>query len=137
METAERVAQWTEARMDAVNPKTFALTFFGGEPLLNLPVMYFLAERLWKASEARGIEMMINVITNGLLLTPEVVDRLKVPIEREGFETIGGYLMSRLGRVPAVGEHVIEDGLDIEVLEAERRRVLKVRVRGLPAEGEA
>jgi uncharacterized protein len=77
METAERVAQWTEARMDAVTPKTFALTFFGGEPLLNLPVMYFLAERLWKASETRGIEMMINIITNGLLLTPEVVDRLK------------------------------------------------------------
>ena len=65
----------------------------------------------------------------------ELTERLGVDIEREGFETIGGYLMSRLGRVPAVGEHVIEDGLDIEVLEAERRRVLKVRVRGLPAEG--
>ena len=34
----------------------------------------------------------------------EIVDRLKVPIEREGFETVGGYLLSRLGRVPAVGE---------------------------------
>ena len=77
MDTAARVAEWTEARMDAVGPKTFALTFFGGEPLLNLPVMYYLAERLWASSEARGIEMMINVITNGLLLTPEVVDRLK------------------------------------------------------------
>jgi uncharacterized protein len=77
METAERVASWTEARMDTVAPRSFALTFFGGEPLLNLPVTYYLAERLWKASEARGIEMMINIITNGLLLTPEVVDRLK------------------------------------------------------------
>jgi putative hemolysin len=67
----------------------------------------------------------------------ELTERLGVDIEREGFETIGGYLMSRLGRVPAVGEHITEDGLDIEVLEAERRRVLKVRVRGLPAEGEA
>lgn len=67
----------------------------------------------------------------------ELTERLGVDIEREGFETIGGYLMSRLGRVPAVGEHVVEDGLDIEVLEAERRRVLKVRVRRLPADGEA
>jgi len=65
----------------------------------------------------------------------ELTDRLGVDVEREGFETIGGYLMSRLGRVPAVGEHIVEDGLDIEVLEAERRRVLKVRVRRLPAEG--
>lgn len=67
----------------------------------------------------------------------ELTERLGVSIEREGFETIGGYLLSRLGRVPVAGEHVVEDGLDIEVLEAERRRVLKVRVRRLPAEGEA
>lgn len=57
-----------------------------------------------------------------------LTERLGVDIEREGFETIGGYLMSRVGRVPAVGEHLSFDGLDIEVLEAERRRVLKVRV---------
>ena len=31
---------------------------------------------MWKACEARGVRMLINVITNGLLLTPEIVDRL-------------------------------------------------------------
>jgi uncharacterized protein len=76
MDTATRVAAWTEARLDAVAPRSFALTFFGGEPLLNLPVMYYLAERLWNSCQARGVEMLINIITNGLLLTPEVVDRL-------------------------------------------------------------
>jgi uncharacterized protein len=76
MDTALRTAEWTEARLDAVRPKSFALTFFGGEPLLNLPVMYFLAERLWQACQSRGVSMTINIITNGLLLTPEVVDRL-------------------------------------------------------------
>ena len=45
------------------------LTFFGGEPLLNLPVMYYLAERLWHAAQARGVRMLVNIITNGLLLT--------------------------------------------------------------------
>jgi uncharacterized protein len=76
METAQRVAEWTEARLDAVRPKTFALTFFGGEPLLNLPIMYYLAERLWNSCQSRGVSMLITIITNGLLLTPEVVDRL-------------------------------------------------------------
>ena len=33
------------------------LTLFGGEPLLNLPVAYYLAERLWQASQARGVQM--------------------------------------------------------------------------------
>ena len=76
LEEAERVAQWVDARMDAIRPSSFVLTFFGGEPLLNLPVMYRLAERLWASSQARGVTMQISVITNGLLLTPEVVDRL-------------------------------------------------------------
>jgi uncharacterized protein len=74
--SAERVARWVEERLDTVAPKTFVLTFFGGEPLLNLPVVYFLAERLWRAAVERGVTMQVNVITNGLLLTPEVVDRL-------------------------------------------------------------
>jgi uncharacterized protein len=77
METAARTAEWTEERLDALEPKHFSLTFFGGEPLLNLPVVYYLAERLWNACQARGIEMFATIVTNGLLLTPEVVERLK------------------------------------------------------------
>ncbi len=76
LETAARVVQWTEERLDAIRPESFVLTLFGGEPLLNLPVAYFLAEQLWHATQARGVRMLVNVITNGLLLTPEVVDRL-------------------------------------------------------------
>ena len=77
LETAARVAAWVEERMDATRTRRFVLMFFGGEPLLNLPVMYYLAERLWAAAQSRGITMVTNVITNGLLLTPEVVDRLQ------------------------------------------------------------
>jgi uncharacterized protein len=76
MESAARVAEWTEERLDALQPESFVLTLFGGEPLLNLPVAYYLTERLWHASQARGVRMLVNVITNGLLLTPDVVDRL-------------------------------------------------------------
>jgi putative hemolysin len=59
----------------------------------------------------------------------EFRDRLDVEIEDDGFETVGGYLLTRVGRVPAVGETFEIDGLTIEVLEAERRRIHKVRVR--------
>ncbi len=48
------------------------MTFFGGEPLLNLPVLYYLAERMWHATRDRGVEMSISIISNGLLLTPDV-----------------------------------------------------------------
>jgi CBS domain containing-hemolysin-like protein len=63
----------------------------------------------------------------------EVRERLGVEIEPEGFETVGGYVLTRVGRVPAVGETFELDGLLVEVLEAERRRIHKVRVRLAPS----
>ena len=62
----------------------------------------------------------------------ELAERLGVSVERDGFETVGGYLLTRLGRVPAVGETVDVDDLVVEVLDAERRRVRKVRVSRRP-----
>jgi uncharacterized protein len=76
LETAGRVSDWIEGELDKIQPKKFVLNFFGGEPLLNLPVIYLIAERAHLAAKARGVEQFINIITNGLLLTPEVVDRL-------------------------------------------------------------
>ena len=67
----------------------------------------------------------------------DMVERLGVSVERDGFETVGGYLLTRLGRVPAVGETVEIDDLIVEVLEAERRRVRKVRVQRRDAVGSA
>jgi uncharacterized protein len=76
LEQAAQVVAWIEAKLDAVAPTSFVLSLFGGEPLLNLPVAYYLAERCHAACAARGIRQKISVITNGLLLTEEVVDRL-------------------------------------------------------------
>ena len=76
LETASRVGDWIERELDRVRPEKLVLTFFGGEPLLNLPVMYAIAERLWKATRERGVGHYVNIITNGLLLTPDVVDRM-------------------------------------------------------------
>ena len=75
-ETATRVGDWIMRELDRVRPEKLLLTFFGGEPLLNLPVMYDLSERLWQATARRGVPMFVNIITNGLLLTEDVVDRM-------------------------------------------------------------
>jgi CBS domain containing-hemolysin-like protein len=62
----------------------------------------------------------------------EVRQRLNVQIEREGFETVGGYLLTRLGRVPTMGERLEIDGLLIEVVDVERRRIHRVRMSKQP-----
>jgi magnesium and cobalt transporter len=70
-----------------------------------------------------------TLVFSGKVSVDEVRDRLGVEIEREGFETVGGYLLSHLGRMPYVGERFDVDELSVEVLEVERRRITKVRVR--------
>ena len=68
-------------------------------------------------------------IFSGKVSVDEVRERLGVEIEREGFETVGGFLLSNLGRMPYVGEIVEIGELIFEVVEVERRRITKVRVR--------
>ena len=70
-----------------------------------------------------------TVVFSAKVSFDELLDRLDLEIESEGFETVGGYILSRVGRVPAVGETLDVDGLSVEVLEAERRRIHKVRIR--------
>jgi putative hemolysin len=66
----------------------------------------------------------------------QVRERLGVDVEPEGFETVGGYVLTRVGRVPAVGETFELDGLLVEVLDAERRRIHQVRFRRAPQPAE-
>jgi putative hemolysin len=67
-------------------------------------------------------------VFSGKVDVDEVAQRLDVHIERAGFETVGGFLLSHLGRVPVVGERFDIDELTVEVLDAERRRVNRVRI---------
>jgi CBS domain containing-hemolysin-like protein len=70
-----------------------------------------------------------NLVVSGRANVEEVADKLGVEIEREGFETVGGYLLARLGRMPYIGERLEIDDLEAEVLEVERRRINRVRLR--------
>ena len=61
--------------------------------------------------------------------------------EREEFETLGGLVFSLAGRVPIRGELVNHScGMEIEIIDADPRRIKKIRIRGLktnPASGPA
>ena len=59
----------------------------------------------------------------------DMTKRLGITIEQQGFETVAGYILARLGRVPQAGENFDIDDVNVYVLEAERRRVHRVRLR--------
>jgi putative hemolysin len=75
---------------------------------------------------------------SGAALVSEIQQRLQIGMpEAEDYDTIGGYLMDRLGRIPKSGDSVEIDGAKITVIEATRRRVEKVRVELRAAEKSA
>ena len=61
-----------------------------------------------------------------------------VPDEEENtFNTLGGFVMMRLGRIPAVADHFEWGGLRFEVMDMDERRVDKVLVAPSAAQAEA
>ena len=78
-----------------------------------------------------------TVLFEGMMRPDELLEMaIKVP-EHGAYETVGGYLMSVLGRIPKVGDEVeIEDGI-LRVERMEGRRVDRIRfVPASPEESE-
>jgi putative hemolysin len=54
-----------------------------------------------------------------------------------GFKTLGGFIMSQLGRIPAAGDYFVCSGLRFEVMDMDERRVDKALVELVPDDGPA
>lgn len=59
----------------------------------------------------------------------ELNDLLEIELpESDDFDTVGGLVFTRLGRIPEVGEVLALEGVDVAVLEADERRVKRVEL---------
>lgn len=57
-----------------------------------------------------------------------------VEIEDDDFTTIAGLVINESGKVPRSGEHLTFRGIDVEVLEADERRIGRLRLKRAPQE---
>jgi CBS domain containing-hemolysin-like protein len=70
----------------------------------------------------------------GLWRPDEVRDRVGADVPDDGaYETVGGFVMARLGRVPTLGDEVALPGGTLEVTRMDGRRVDRLRWRPAPA----
>ena len=63
----------------------------------------------------------------------EIAERFRISVEGEEYSTVAGLVLSVLGHVPMKGEKAEKNGVAFEVLDANERTVLKVKMT-LPAE---
>ena len=75
-EIINNTCAWLTNRMEQLRPKELVIIFFGGEPLMNLKAVEYISKTLFQESKKRGVILSIEIITNGLLLTPKLIDFL-------------------------------------------------------------
>jgi len=61
--------------------------------------------------------------------TEELAEALVVDLPEGDYDTVAGLITSELGRIPVAQEQVLIAGLKIMILEADPRRVIRVRIR--------
>ena len=69
-----------------------------------------------------------SYVMSGRAPLSEVNDKLHIKLPVYAAHTIGGYVVSRLRRIPQEGDFVQDEGFRFTVLEADPRTVLKVRM---------
>jgi CBS domain containing-hemolysin-like protein len=88
----------------------------------------FLEEHHQPTERIRQVERDLYDVAASLHVS-EVNEALHLTIpEEEDFETLGGFVLARLGHIPQDGEFFVWDGTRYAVTEASDRRVMWVRV---------
>ena len=59
----------------------------------------------------------------------ELNEALEWDVPKKDYETVGGLILSALGRIPRPGEQVILERYELSVVDADERRILKVKVK--------
>lgn len=75
-EKAQEIIAWMKNKALEVNPEEVEIIFFGGEPLLNIPILEFIAQELHDWLKTTPWKFKFSIITNGALLSAPLVERL-------------------------------------------------------------
>jgi CBS domain containing-hemolysin-like protein len=74
-----------------------------------------------------------EVLVDARISIDEFNDEFKTNIVPQGFDTLGGLLFTRLGRIPSAGDEIADAGLRFQVMATAGRRIKTVRVTIQPA----
>jgi CBS domain containing-hemolysin-like protein len=64
----------------------------------------------------------------GNMAFPDFLARLEIQADDEGEETVGGWLVARLGRLPVPGDTIHEGRYEMNVAEIARHRITRIMV---------
>ena len=69
-----------------------------------------------------------RAVVSGSLIVEELEDALELQLPRGGYETVGGLVLDRLGRLAQEGDTVVVDGIRLTVVGLDGLRITEVEV---------
>ena len=73
-----------------------------------------------------------EVIMDAAVSIDDLNEALSLDIRGEDFDTVGGFIFDRLGKIPVPGDEIREDGFLVSVLTTTGRRIRKVKISRIP-----
>jgi magnesium and cobalt transporter len=73
-----------------------------------------------------------TVSVDARLEVEKLQEHFHVPIPEGDFESVGGFVIHLVGKVPKVSEKILFDDLEITVQSADLRKIHKMLIRRLP-----
>lgn len=72
---ADTIVLWLSKLYEKRGTRVAGVTYYGGEPLLNLRIIKYLSNKLLKMFNERGIKYnYFRILTNGVLLTKKLLN---------------------------------------------------------------
>ena len=68
------------------------------------------------------------VVVDARLPVEEIEERFGIEVERDKFDTVAGLIFHLIGRIPKVGEEIVSGPLLMTILDADARKIRKVRI---------
>lgn len=81
-----------------------------------------------RGARRRVVRLAGTSVLAGDMNLAEVAEVTGAPLPDGPYETLGGFVMAQLGRVPERGESFVHEGSRFEVLDMDRHRITAVRV---------
>ncbi|CAA9547429.1 MAG: Hemolysins and related proteins containing CBS domains [uncultured Thermomicrobiales bacterium] len=70
-----------------------------------------------------------ELVADGRLAVEDAEDALGLTFEEDDYDSLGGFVQKHLGRLPQDGDEFEAEGVSVLIMEVERHRVRKMRVR--------
>lgn len=77
-EMADRYIKFMTTQAEGRNSKSMSVNLFGGEPLVNINRGFYILEGLQAYCSKNNLTLSCGMITNGTLLTEEILDKLEL-----------------------------------------------------------